>query len=95
MIIELAGPGEAQAKVGDQIRVRLADPTTGHQWEVIDRPDGLTLDSSEFEAGAPGGGDRVLVFTATAPGHHQLTLQRRRAWEPAAAETVTFDVTVT
>jgi inhibitor of cysteine peptidase len=86
--------------VGEQVTVRLDEtPTTGYQWEVVDVPSGLAVETSSFEppppSAAPGaGGQRVVTLTAVEPGHHRLRLQRRRAWEPPAAETLEIVVHV-
>ncbi|KQX64377.1 hypothetical protein ASD06_09325 [Angustibacter sp. Root456] len=67
-------------------------PTTGYQWEVADAPQGVEVDDTRFEppkSQAPGAaGRRVITVRATAVGEHHLHVQRRRAWEPAAAETL-------
>jgi predicted secreted protein len=67
-------------------------PTTGYQWEVADSPVAVAVDETRFEpptSQAPGAaGRRVITVRATAAGEHHLLVQRRRAWEPAAAETV-------
>ncbi len=99
MAVHIEGPGSAQAQVGESVVVRLAEtPTTGYQWEVVDPPDALTVASSEFvpptSQAAGAGGRRVITLTPTAKGEHHLTLARRRAWEPAAAETCEIVVTV-
>jgi len=92
MALEITGPGVYEAGVGQQVTVRLDEtPTTGYQWEVVDAPAGLEVETSAFEpptSAAPGAnGQRVVTLTAAEPGHHRVRLERRRAWEPAAAET--------
>jgi predicted secreted protein len=99
MSAEIHGAGTARASVGEHVVVRLDEVgTTGYQWQPAAVPDGLELVSSEFQpptSAAPGaGGQRIITLRATKSGEHHLTVERRRAWEPAAAETAEVVVTV-
>jgi predicted secreted protein len=93
MSIQVQAPGACDADVGEPVIINLDEtPTTGYQWEVVDAPAGVTVEETRFEpptSQAPGAaGRRTITVRATAPGQHHLHVQRRRAWEPAAAETV-------
>lgn len=99
MAVQVHGPGSCEAAVGEQVEVVLDEtPTTGYQWEVVGEHEGLTVESSTFEppsSQAPGAhGRRVVTLRAAEPGAHRLALQRRRAWEPAAAESCEVVVNV-
>jgi predicted secreted protein len=81
---------------GQRAQVRLAEnPTTGYQWriETFD-PEVLSASGSEFEPSPGGrlggGGWRIFVFTALAPGHTTVRLRYRRPWEPASQEDKAF-----
>jgi inhibitor of cysteine peptidase len=93
MTIEIEAPGSCQAAVGERVVVRVEEtPTTGYQWEVVDPPSAIEVEGSSFEppsSGAPGAsGRRTITLRATEAGTHRLRIERRRAWEPAAAETL-------
>ena len=93
MSVELQAPGTCDAAVDEPVVITLDEtPTTGYQWEVVDAPADVAVDGTRFEpptSQAPGAsGRRVITLHATAAGEHRLRVQRRRAWEPAAAETV-------
>ena len=92
MAMEVTRPGTYEARVGETVTVRLDEtPTTGYQWEVVGEPAGLCVEANTFEppssAAAGARGQRVVTLTAAEPGSHRLRMERRRAWEPAAAET--------
>jgi predicted secreted protein len=92
MSIEVEAPGRCSARTGERIVVQVEEtPTTGYQWMVATPPPGLEVDDTAFEppaSDAPGAaGRRVITVHATEPGTHRLSIERRRAWEPAAAET--------
>jgi predicted secreted protein len=59
---------------------------------VADAPQGVAVDDTRFEpptSQAPGAaGRRVITVRATTAGEHHVRGLRRRAWEPAAAETL-------
>ena len=93
MSVQLQAPGACAADVEEPVVISIEEtPTTGYQWEVVDTPPEVTVDESRFEpptSEAPGAaGRRVITVRATTPGEHRLRIQRRRAWEPAAAETL-------
>jgi predicted secreted protein len=93
MSIQVQAPGACDADVDEPVVISLEEtPTTGYQWEVVDPPADVEVDETRFDpptSPAPGAaGRRVITVRATAPGAHRLRVQRRRAWEPAAAETL-------
>ncbi len=93
MSVQLEAPGACDAGVGEPVVVHIEEtPTTGYQWEVVDAPAAVSVDDNHFEpptSEAPGAaGRRVITVHATEAGTHHVRLQRRRAWEPAAAEVV-------
>ena len=93
MSVQVQAPGACDARVAETVDIVIEEtPTTGYQWEMVDVPAEITVDGSRFEppsSQAPGAaGRRVITVHATAAGDHRLHVQRRRAWEPAAAETV-------
>lgn len=93
MSVQVQAPGACDAHVDEPVVISLEEtPTTGYQWELVDAPAAVTVDQTRFDpptSQAPGAaGRRVITVHATSAGEHHLRVQRRRAWEPAAAETV-------
>ena len=93
MNVQLQAPGACDVDVDEPVVISIEEtPTTGYQWEVASPPPAVTVDDTRFEpptSEAPGAaGRRVITLRATEAGEHRVRLQRRRAWEPAAAETV-------
>ncbi|GAB3598338.1 hypothetical protein GCM10027446_28270 [Angustibacter peucedani] len=99
MSVEIEGAGAVEAGVGEDVVVRLDENgTTGYQWQPAEPPAGVEVVASEFlppsNDAAGAGGQRVITLRASEPGEHHVTLERRRAWEPAAAETAEVVLTV-
>ena len=102
VVLDVSDSGSAITfAVGDTFEVQLdSNPTTGYGWIVAEQPEGITVQSSDFEApdtslvGA--GGVEVFVFEATAAGSGTLRLDYVRSFDdpPVPADTVEYDLTI-
>lgn len=90
--------GTVEVKAGEPFRVQLNEnPTTGYRWYLASPADAaLRVVEDTFDPAAPdkrgAGGMRHWTFTADRPAVVKLRFERKRAWEPQAAES--FAVTV-
>jgi inhibitor of cysteine peptidase len=101
-LTEYDNDSQVDAQVDDEIRVTLEEnPSTGYRWTLGSpaTPDVIKLRHTEFDAaagaGVGGGGKRMFILLAIAPGHAALELQLRPAWQPDAAAIQTFRSLVT
>jgi inhibitor of cysteine peptidase len=102
VVLDISDSGSAiTLGVGDTFEVQLeSNPTTGYGWIVAEQPDGVVLESSDYQApdtslvGA--GGVEVFVFDATAAGAGTLRLDYVRSFDdpPVPADTVEYDLTI-
>jgi inhibitor of cysteine peptidase len=73
------------ARVGDELVIRLPEnPTTGYRWQV-DHAEGVQLEVDAYEMSPPlqigSGGVREFRFRAASQGNAQLRLKHFQAWE--------------
>jgi predicted secreted protein len=87
-------------KVGDTLRVVLpSTPSTGYSWHVAAGNAVLKATASsntpgaQKSVGAPG--RQTLVFTAAAPGQHDLILDYSRPWEKGKPPARQYTIAVT
>jgi inhibitor of cysteine peptidase len=85
---------------GDVVVVSLPEnPTTGYRWAIDDVDSTvLELENSEItragDTSVGSGGQRILRFTAKAPGTTRLLLKNWREWQGDSSIVDRFDATV-
>ncbi len=102
VVLDVSDSGSAiTLAVGQTFEVQLeSNPTTGYGWVVAQQPEGVAVQSSDYQApdtslvGA--GGVEVFVFEATAAGSGTLRLDYVRSFDdpPVPADTVEYDLTI-
>jgi len=94
-------------KRGESITVRVAEEfelclevlaMSGYEWQVAEKPTGLTILGSSFSTLADDGigaaSQQILRLRADQSGALNLRLVCKRAWDATPSETLTMHVTV-
>ncbi|MCW2579226.1 MAG: hypothetical protein JWR82_827 [Blastococcus sp.] len=101
--IDVHASGEKhQASVGDELVLRIVEPsTTGYRWQLAGQP-GPQVEVLEdvLQAGEPGArpagaaAHRTLRLLARSPGTTKVTLELRRPWQSGVADLFDVEITV-
>ncbi|WP_432564812.1 hypothetical protein [Kineococcus sp. SYSU DK003] len=95
MDVELGDRSSVEVALGDRVTLRLAQPVTGHEWDVAVEGRLIVLDDilEPAATGAPGAtAQRVVTVGVNGPG--TAVAQLKRGWETGFLERREIEVLV-